>query len=138
MALSDVKLTTSSPLANFVAGRLAELDLKPIEFARLHNFDQGMLSKILTSVKIKLELETALRLAEGLKVPPSDFLSLLGKEKSHELISRLYLVQNLKAKETKFDTFMVRRFWRIVDTPTTGRCSKSRPARSEPPDEQRL
>ena len=121
MALSDVKLATSSPLANFVAGRLAELDLKPIEFARLHNFDQGMLSKILTSVKIKLELETALRLAEGLKVPPSDFLSLLGKEKSHELISRLYLVPNLKAKETKFDTFMVRRFWRIVDTPTTGR-----------------
>jgi len=121
MAISDVKLTTSSPLANFVAGRLAELDLKPIEFARLHNFDQGMLSKILTSVKIKLELETALRLAEGLKVPPSDFLSLLGKEKSHELISRLYLVPNLKAKETKFDTFMVRRFWRIVDTPTTGR-----------------
>jgi len=121
MALSDVNLTTSIPLANFVAGRLAELDLKPIEFARLHNFDQGMLSKILTSVKIKLELETALRLAEGLKVPPSDFLSLLGKEKSHELISRLYLVQNLKAKETKFDTFMVRRFWRIVDTPTTGR-----------------
>ncbi len=115
MASIDVNLTTSSPLANFVAGRLAELDLKPIEFARLHNFDQGMLSKILTSVKTNLELETALRLAEGLKVPASDLLSLLGKKKSHELIIRLYLAQNMNATRIRFDALVAQKLCRIAD-----------------------
>ncbi len=99
MSLTNVKRMSASALACFVTRRLAELDMKPIEFARLNNFDQGMLSKILSSVKTNLELETALRLAEGLQVPPAYLLLLLGKERSHELISRLYLTPGMSTRD---------------------------------------
>jgi len=115
MALSGNNLMASSPLACFVARRLTELGLRPIEFARQHHFDQGMLSKILTSVKTNLELETALRLAEGLQVPASDFLSLLGKEESHDLIRRLYLAQSMDVTKLGFNTLVAQKHCRIAD-----------------------
>ena len=84
------KPTCANPLALLVRDRLDALRLKPIEFCRRNDFDQGMLSKILSSVKGSVELETALRLAEGLHVSPEEILYLIGKEKCHLLLKRLY------------------------------------------------
>ena len=64
------RLTEQTPLAVFVQNRLAELGMKQSEFCRLTGFDQGLLSKIQSSMITNLSLETALRLAVGLSVPP--------------------------------------------------------------------
>jgi transcriptional regulator with XRE-family HTH domain len=81
---------TETPLAQFITVRLRELGLKQVDFCRRTGFDQGLLSKLQTSVITTINLETALRLAEGLKVPPGDVLSLLGKTEAHHLLQRLY------------------------------------------------
>ena len=87
----------TTPLAQLITKRLGELGLKQVDFCRQTGFDQGLLSKLQTSVITAINLETALRLAEGLKVPPGDVLSLLGKEDAHRLLERLY-GNNLCAK----------------------------------------
>jgi transcriptional regulator with XRE-family HTH domain len=87
----------ATPLAQFITERLRVLGLKQVDFCRQTGFDQGLLSKLQTSVITTINLESALRLAEGLKVPPGDVLSLLGKTDAHQLLQRLY-GNNLCAK----------------------------------------
>lgn len=89
-----------TPLAQLITDRLRALGLKQVDFCRQTGFDQGLLSKLQTSVITTINLETALRLAEGLKVPPGDVLSLLGKTDAHTLLLRLY-GNNLCAKCTE-------------------------------------
>jgi transcriptional regulator with XRE-family HTH domain len=80
----------TNPLAQFITERLNELGLKQVDFCRQTGFDQGLLSKLQTSVITTINLESALRLADGLKVPPSQILSMLGKEDADRLLQRLY------------------------------------------------
>ena len=77
-------------LAQFITDRFHELGLKQVDFCRQTGFDQGLLSKLQTSVITTINLESALRLADGLKVPPGDVLSLVGKDDAHALLKRLY------------------------------------------------
>lgn len=80
----------TTPLALFITNRLRELGLKQVDFCRQTGFDQGLLSKLQSSVITTINLESALRLAEGLKVPPGDVLTLLGKDDAHGLLQKLY------------------------------------------------
>ncbi|MEN3332505.1 MAG: hypothetical protein V7641_1870 [Blastocatellia bacterium] len=84
------RLTEQTPLAVFVQNRLDELGMKQSEFCRLTGFDQGLLSKIQSSMITNLSLETALRLAIGLTVPPDEILTLIDREDLHALITRAY------------------------------------------------
>lgn len=79
-----------TPLAQLITERLQALGLKQVDFCRLTGFDQGLLSKLQTSVITTINLESALRLADGLQVQPGDILSLLGKTDAHVLIKKLY------------------------------------------------
>jgi transcriptional regulator with XRE-family HTH domain len=80
----------STPLAQFITDRLRELGLKQVDFCRLTGFDQGLLSKLQSSVITTVNLESALRLADGLKVSPGEILSLLGKRDADLLLKKLY------------------------------------------------
>ena len=79
-----------TPLAVFVQNRLTELGMKQSEFCRLTGFDQGLLSKIQSSMIFNLTLETALRLAVGLSVPPEEILTLIDRTDLHALIAQAY------------------------------------------------
>ena len=79
-----------TPLSIFVRNRLAELGIRQSEFCRLTSFDQGLLSKIHSSMVSSLSLESTLRLALGLSVPPKDLLELMNRSDLHELITRSY------------------------------------------------
>ena len=79
-----------TPLARFITDRLHQLNLKQVDFCRQTGFDQGLLSKLQSSVITTVNLESALRLADGLKVPPGEILSLLGKTDAHLLLKKLY------------------------------------------------
>lgn len=80
----------ATPLARFITDRLQQLGLKQIDFCRQTGFDQGLLSKLQSSVITTVNLESALRLAEGLKLPPGVVLSVLGKDDAHHLLKKLY------------------------------------------------
>ncbi|MDQ3816725.1 MAG: helix-turn-helix transcriptional regulator [Acidobacteriota bacterium] len=80
----------ATPLARFITDRLRELGLKQVDFCRRTGFDQGLLSKLQSGVITTINLESALRLADGLRVPPGQILSLLGKEDAHHLLKKLY------------------------------------------------
>jgi transcriptional regulator with XRE-family HTH domain len=84
------KTEQTTPLAQFITDRLRELGLKQVDFCRQTGFDQGLLSKLQTSVITTINLESALRLADGLKVPPSEILRLLGREDADILLQKLY------------------------------------------------
>jgi transcriptional regulator with XRE-family HTH domain len=88
MVKRDASQTTQ--LAQFITRRLRELGLKQVDFCRQTGFDQGLLSKLQSSVITTINLESALRLAEGLKVPPGEVLTLLGKDDAHRLLQKLY------------------------------------------------
>ena len=77
-------------LAIFVRERLSELGLKQADFCRLNTFDQGMLSRIQNSVAVNLNLESALRLAVGLRVSPIKILGLIERTDLHDLILLAY------------------------------------------------
>ena len=79
-----------TPLSVFVGARLAALGMKQSEFCRLTGFDQGLLSKIQSSMISKLNLETALRLAIGLAVSPSRIFALIGRKDLSDLIAKAY------------------------------------------------
>jgi len=79
-----------TPLAQLITVRLRELGLKQVDFCRLTGFDQGLLSKLQTSVITTINLESALRLADGLQVSPGDILRVLGKADAHILLKKLY------------------------------------------------
>lgn len=79
-----------TPLSRFVGARLAALGMKQSEFCRLTGFDQGLLSKIQSSMISKLNLETALRLAVGLSVTPGKIYALIGRKDLNDLIMKAY------------------------------------------------
>ncbi len=83
-------LSEQTPLAIFVRERLTELGLKQADFCRLNTFDQGMLSRIQNSAAVNLNLESALRLAVGLRVSPIKILELIERPDLHELILLAY------------------------------------------------
>ena len=70
--------------------RLAEIEMRQSEFCRLNKFDQGMLSKIQNSVTTNLSLETVLKLAIGLSVPPEKICGLIGRLELHDLVTGAY------------------------------------------------
>ena len=80
----------ATPLARFITDRLNQLGLKQVDFCRQTGFDQGLLSKLQSSVITTVNLESALRLADGLSIPPADILSLVGKTDAHLLLKKLY------------------------------------------------
>ena len=88
--MKNTRLEEQTPLAVFVRDRLAELRMKQSEFCRLTGFDQGLLSKIQSSMITHLSLETALRLAVGLSVPPEEILVLIDRPDLHTLITKAY------------------------------------------------
>ena len=88
--MSRKPVLPATPLARFITDRLRQLGLKQVDFCRQTGFDQGLLSKLQSSVITTVNLESALRLADGLKVPPGDVLSLLGKDDAHLLLKKLY------------------------------------------------
>ncbi len=81
-----------SPLSKFVRERLAELGVSQSEFCRLTGFDQGLLSKVQSSMVSNLTLESALRLAMGLCVSPQKIFALLGRKELHDLVLMAYAV----------------------------------------------
>lgn len=79
-----------SPLAELVSTRLREKGMRQIDFCRQTGFDQGLLSKILSSVVNTLNVETALKLAEGLNLKPSLVFEVIGKKEVDELLRKFY------------------------------------------------
>ena len=88
--MKDSRTIEQTQLSIFVRERLAELGMKQSEFCRLTGFDQGLLSKIQSSMITNLSLETALRLAVGLSVPPQKIFTLIGRTDLHALVRRAY------------------------------------------------
>ena len=58
-------------------------------FCRHTGFDQGLLSKILSSVVTTLNVETVLKLAEGLGLPPTVVFDAIGKRDIDDLLQIL-------------------------------------------------
>jgi len=79
-----------SPLAILVSSHLRSKGLRQVDFCRQTGFDQGLLSKILSSVVNTLNVETALKLAEGLDITPSVVFEAIGKKDVDELLRRFY------------------------------------------------
>ena len=80
----------SSPLAELVRTHLKARGLRQVDFCRLTGFDQGLLSKILSSVVQTLNVESALKLAEGLQISPSVVFEVIGKKDVDEMLRRFY------------------------------------------------
>lgn len=79
-----------SPLALLVSSHLEAMGMRQIDFCRHTGFDQGLLSKILSSVVCTLNVETALRLSEGLHVEPALIFEAIGKKEIDDLLRRFY------------------------------------------------
>ena len=79
-----------SPLAELVSGQLRSKGLRQIDFCRQTGFDQGLLSKILSSVVSTLNVETALKLAEGLGLPPAVVFEVIGKKDVDDMLRKFY------------------------------------------------
>src|SRR5437016_13116097 len=79
-----------SPLAELVSNNLRAKGMRQVDFCRQAGFDQGLLSKILSSVVNTLNVETALKLAEGLGLPPSVVLEAIGKKDVDDMLRRFY------------------------------------------------
>ena len=79
-----------SPLADLVSEHLRLKGLRQVDFCRQTGFDQGLLSKILSSVVNTLNVESALKLAEGLDIAPSVVFEVIGKKEVDEMLRRFY------------------------------------------------
>ena len=79
-----------SPLADLVSENLRTKGLRQVDFCRQTGFDQGLLSKILSSVVNTLNVETALKLAEGLGLPATVVFEAIGKKDVDDLLRRFY------------------------------------------------
>ena len=79
-----------SPLADLVSHNLRTRGMRQVDFCRQTGFDQGLLSKILSSVVNTLNVETALKLAEGLGLPPAVVFEAIGKKDVDDLLRRFY------------------------------------------------
>src|SRR5215467_9503581 len=82
--------TRRSPLAELVSNYLRSNSLRQIDFCRQVGFDQGLLSKILSSVVSTLNVETAIKLAEGMNLPAGVIFEAIGKRDVHEMLMRVY------------------------------------------------
>ena len=83
-----------SPLAELVYTHLKSKGLRQVDFCRQTGFDQGLLSKILSSVVNTLNVESALKLAEGLDIAPSVVFEVIGKKEVDEMLRRFYCNSN--------------------------------------------
>lgn len=83
-----------SPLADLVSSHLQSNGMRQIDFCRQTGFDQGLLSKILSSVVTTLNVETTLKLAEGMDIPPSVIFEAIGKKDVDEMLRRFYSNKN--------------------------------------------
>ena len=101
--MKDSRTIEQTQLSIFVRERLAELGMKQSEFCRLTGFDQGLLSKIQSSMITNLSLETALRLAVGLSVPPQKIFTLIGRTDLHALVKRAYSSMKSDPSSTGID-----------------------------------
>lgn len=81
-----------TPLSIFVRERLTELGVSQSDFCRLTGFDQGLLSKVQSSLVTNLTLESALRLSIGLCVSPKKVFGLLNRPEFHDLIVNAYAI----------------------------------------------
>lgn len=79
-----------SPLAELISENLRAKGMRQIDFCRQTGFDQGLLSKILSSVVNTLNIETALKLADGLNLPPIVVFDAIGKKDMDDLLRRFY------------------------------------------------
>lgn len=79
-----------SPLSELIRESLRTKGMRQVDFCRQTGFDQGLLSKILSSVVNTLNVETALKLAEGLGLPPVVVFEAIGKKDIDELLRRFY------------------------------------------------
>lgn len=79
-----------SPLAELVSERLRTKGMRQVDFCRQAGFDQGLLSKILSSVVNTLNVETAVKLAEGLGLPPTIVFEAIGKKDVDDMLRRVY------------------------------------------------
>ena len=84
------KTSPETPLAKFVRGRLATMEISQSEFCRQANFDQGLLSKIQNSQITSVTIETVCKLAIGFDVHPGVIFSLLGRPELGELVIKAY------------------------------------------------
>ena len=84
----------TSPLAELVNAHLEAQRMKQVDFCRKTGFDQGLLSKILSSVVSTLNVESALKLAEGMNIPPSVIFEAIGKQHVDEMLRRFYCDSN--------------------------------------------
>jgi transcriptional regulator with XRE-family HTH domain len=79
-----------SPLADLISENLRTKGMRQVDFCRQTGFDQGLLSKILSSVVNTLNVETALKLAEGLSLPPTVVFEAIGKKDVDDLLRKFY------------------------------------------------
>jgi hypothetical protein len=79
-----------SPLAELVNTHLRTNIMSQVDFFRETEFDQGLLSKILSSVVSTLNIESALKLAEGMNVPPSVVFDAIGKQHVEGRLRKFY------------------------------------------------
>ena len=79
-----------SALAKLVSTHLKAKGMRQVDFCRQTGFDQGLLSKILSSVVQTLNVESALKLAEGLQISPSTVFEVIGKKDVDEMLRRFY------------------------------------------------
>jgi transcriptional regulator with XRE-family HTH domain len=79
-----------SPLSDLVSENLRTRGLRQVDFCRQTGFDQGLLSKILSSVVNTLNVETALKLSEGLDLPASVVFEAIGKKDVDDLLRKFY------------------------------------------------
>jgi len=98
--MKNKRAVEQTPLSIFVRDRLAELGMRQSEFCRLNGFDQGLLSRIQSSMITNLSLESTLRLAIGLSVSPKQILGLIGRMDLHHLIMRAYSGTSDEARYT--------------------------------------
>ena len=88
--LSVQRDEAKTPLADLVAAHLRSQGLRQIDFCRQTGFDQGLLSKILSSVVSTLNVESALKLADGMNIPPSVVFEAIGKKEVDQMLRRFY------------------------------------------------
>ena len=74
--------------------------MRQIDFCRQVGFDQGLLSKILSSVVCTLNVETALKLADGLNLEPVVIFEAMGKKEVDDLLRRFYTRGGRETVET--------------------------------------
>jgi hypothetical protein len=87
---NSISASRRSPLSELVSDHLRARGLRQVDFCRQTGFDQGLLSKILSSVVTTLNVESALRLADGLEVQPSVIFEAIGKKDVDDLLRRFY------------------------------------------------